>query len=167
MSENKITAKRLRQQVTYDEDTGVMRWKIQKGCKFPGDIAGYLRKDGYVYLRIDNVLYSAHRLAWLYMHGEWPELCVDHINGIKSDNSKKNLRAASNQQNMWNRGTQRNNTSGYKGVGFHKSSRTWKATIKLNGIHIQLGYYKTPEEAHKAYSAAAAKYHGEFSNIGR
>lgn len=166
MAQSRITAARLREQLTYDEETGVFCWKIQKGWKFPGDVAGYIRQDGYVYIRVDAILYSAHRLAWLYVYGDWPKECVDHINNIKSDNSKKNLRAATNQQNMWNRVAQKNNTSGYKGVSFHGASKTWKATIKRDGKHIQLGHYKTAEEAHLAYCEAAEKYHGEFSNKG-
>lgn len=167
MTQSRITAARLREQLTYDEETGVFCWKIQKGWKFPGDVAGYIRQDGYVYIRVDAILYSAHRLAWLYMYGEWPKECVDHINNVKSDNSKKNLRAATNQQNMWNRVAQRNNTSGYKGVGFNKATKKWKATIKCHGVTMQLGEFKTPEEAHKVYSEASARLHGDFSNTGR
>jgi len=166
MGDKKITASRLRELVFYDESSGDIRWIVKKGPKNPGDLAGYLRSDGYIYIRLDGVLYSAHRIAWLYMNGSFPDSCVDHKNGIKNDNRKENLRSASMQENMRNRGTQKNNTSGFKGVGFHKVSGRWKSSIKVNGKSIQLGFFKTPEEAHLAYCIACKKYHGEFSNTG-
>lgn len=163
---SKLTQQRLRELLTYDDGSGKFYWAIKRGHRKPGDLAGNPRKDGYVYIRIDNSLYSAHRLVFLYVNGSFPSSCVDHRNGIKSDNRMKNLRIASMQENMRNRGTQKNNTSGFKGVSFHKPTMKWKANIKVNGKSISLGYYVTPQDAHKAYCAAAEKYHGEFSNTG-
>lgn len=89
---------------------------------------------------------------------------VDHINGIRHDNRRANLRICTNAENQRNRGKNKNNTSGYKGVSLHKLSGLWKAMIKVDRKDIFLGYFKNPEDAHQAYSAAAAMYHGEFAN---
>lgn len=92
---------------------------------------------------------------------------VDHINGDKTDNRKSNLRVCSNSENLRNRGAQRNNTSGFKGVTFHKAANKWTASITANGSNNYLGLFKTPEEAHSAYCEAARAMHGEFANGGK
>lgn len=91
---------------------------------------------------------------------------VDHINGNGLDNRRGNLRLATGSQNQANRPTTKNNTSGYKGVSWHKKSKKWSARIRVHGKRISLGHYHTPEEAHKVYCAAADKYFGEFANYG-
>ena len=91
---------------------------------------------------------------------------VDHIDGDGLNNRRANLRTCSRAENLWNRGAQANNKSGFKGVTFHKQSRKWRAEIRFNGNYKSLGYFHTPEEAHMAYCAAAAELHGEFCNFG-
>lgn len=108
----------------------------------------------------------AHRVIWAIHYGEWPENEVDHINGNKTDNRIENLRIATPSENRCNRGKQRNNTSGYKGVYFNKRSNSWYAEIRKSGIKKYLGSAKTPEEAHKIYVANLVNYHGSFSNKG-
>ena len=90
-------------------------------------------------------------------------LCVDHINGNKLDNRAKNLRVATHSQNGCNRGKQKNNTSGFKGVSWDDSNKAWRAQISVTKKQIYLGCYQCPKEAHDVYLAAAQKYHGEFS----
>lgn len=91
---------------------------------------------------------------------------TDHISGNKLDNRRENLRIATNAQNLRNRGKQRNNTTGFKGVAWHRASGKWTAQIVVNGKKRFLGYFTTPEAAHEAYTAAAKELHGEFANIG-
>ena len=91
---------------------------------------------------------------------------TDHINGDKLDNRRENLRVANNAENTRNQSKSSKNTSGYKGVFYKKDKRKWCARIKVNYVSIHLGYYGTPEEAHKAYCEAADKYFGEFANYG-
>jgi hypothetical protein len=68
-----------------------------------GDVAGGANNgDRYRRIRVDNQLYQAHRLAWLYMTGEWPSNGIDHINGHRADNRWANLREATQSQNMAN-----------------------------------------------------------------
>lgn len=89
---------------------------------------------------------------------------IDHIDGNSLNNQKKNLRIATNSQNCKNREKNRNNTSGYKGVFWHKKSNKWITDIGVNGKKIHLGLFENPLEAYKAYCEACIKYHGKFAN---
>jgi hypothetical protein len=91
---------------------------------------------------------------------------VDHLNHNTLDNRRSNIRLCTRSQNMHNRGNQRNNTSGYKGVFLHKQTGQWRTQIAINGKIIYLGRYKTPELAYIAYCQAAKERHGEFANFG-
>ena len=90
---------------------------------------------------------------------------VDHINGNPLDNRKSNLRICTNAENQRNRGVNKNNTSGYKGVCWAKQNKKWKARIKHNGKLIHLGYYKDKEEAARAYDKKAKELHGEYAYL--
>ena len=87
-----INSNELRALLTYDKDTGVFRRNTSSGGQEIGSIAGTISKYGYIRIRIKNKAYFAHRLAWLYEYGVWPENEIDHINGEKSDNRLINLR---------------------------------------------------------------------------
>lgn len=88
---------------------------------------------------------------------------VDHINHDTLDNRRENLRLATRSQNLMNRIKQQNNTSGYKGVSWHKHSQKWRATIKIGSRHTHLGLFDTPKDAYDAYCKAADELHGEFA----
>jgi hypothetical protein len=87
----------------------------------------------------------------------------DHKNRQTLDNRDENLRISNRSQNACNRGIQSNNTSGFKGVTWHKTARKWAAQINLDGKHIYLGLFDVAEEAFAAYCAAANQLHGEFA----
>lgn len=114
--------------------------------------------------------YAARRESnILYMHREILQCGpkqVDHKNHNTLDNRAENLRPATPGQNIANRGKNCNNTSGFKGVSWHKGGRKWIANAGLNGKTVYLGLYSTPEEAHAAYSAFVTKQWGEFANVG-
>lgn len=93
----------------------------------------------------------------------WP--LTDHINGNTLDNRRANLRQATNAENMHNRRRYANNTSGFKGVTFHKATGMWRAQISLDGRRIQLSHYATAEDAARAYDAAAREYFREFAYL--
>jgi hypothetical protein len=112
-----LTADRLRELLEYDPETGVFRWKEARAPNAKaGDEAGFIHRDGYRYIRIGQRQYAAHRLAWLYVTGEWPASHLDHRDMERTNNSLGNLRPASHSQNQANRPKQANNTSGFKGV---------------------------------------------------
>ena len=95
-----------------------------------------------------------------------PKTFTDHIDGNGLNNQRANLRACTRAENGRNRGATCNNTSGFKGVSWHKGNRTWDARIWVNGKNRCLGSFSTPEAAYAAYCAAALELHGEFANFG-
>ena len=96
------------------------------------------------------------------MMGEWPTKFIDHINGVRDCNIFDNLRGCTNQQNLYNVGVRRNNTSGHKGVCWHKKSSKWVAQAMLSGKHYHLGLFATPEQANEVRQAFIKHHHGEF-----
>lgn len=156
----------LRSLLSYDEQTGQFTWLRTIGKGYVGAVAGTPHAKGYVNIRIKGVNYLAHRLAWLFVHGETPNTQIDHINGDKSDNRISNLRLATNTQNHANRGAQRNSTSGIKGVYWFKPQQKWKAQIQVNGKAIVIGYFANKADAIAARREAERKYQGEFAHEG-
>lgn len=163
-----LTQDRLKELLHYDPETGVFTRRIARsGARGGiGAVAGSTHYDGYKRISIDGKLYQSHRLAWLYTHGTWPADMVDHINGVAGDNRLTNLREATQIQNMANVGKPSNNTSGYKGVSWHKRDKKWRAQINHQDKQKHLGHFTTPEEAHAAYCAAASALYGDFANFG-
>lgn len=162
----KLTARRVRALLTYDESTGVLRWQRRSGSRGAGAIAGCLAADGVrarYLIGIDGKSYLLHRVIWLYVYGAFPAGQIDHINHDSSDNRLVNLRAASNQQNSWNQPLRKANTTGFKGVCFDKSRGKYVANIRDGKRKINLGRFADPEMAAQAYKQAAIKLHGEFA----
>lgn len=115
---------------------------------------------------IEGVGYLAHRLAWLYMTGEWPPagVEVDHVDTNPNNNKWCNLRLLTHSENGFNRGANRNNKTGLKGVHFHKKANKWVAQIVVNGENVYLGLFDSAEVAKIAYDAAARLYHGDYAH---
>ena len=162
-----LTQEELKEILDYYPETGIFRWKSNRANNKIKvvDIAGTLNYNGYRYIRMNGENYREHRLAWFYVYGHWPEKEIDHINGMKTDNSIENLREASRSENNMNKPKQINNTSGYKGVCWHKAAQKWQAHIKINKKLKHLGLFDSPEEAYAAYCEAAKRLHGEFANL--
>ena len=103
-----LTQKQLKKILYYNQDTGFFVYKkdIYNLNKYliakQGDIAGGINNRGYIQISVKNKLYSAHRLAWLYVYGNFPKQEIDHINHIRNDNRIKNLRDVSHKVNMNN-----------------------------------------------------------------
>lgn len=156
-----LTAEYVRALLTYEPGTGAFRWNVRRRGIVKGQVAGTTGKHGYRYIMIDGRLYRSSRLAWLITHGRWPDPEVDHRNGKRADDRLRNLREATRAQNLANRGLQKNNTSGFKGVRRSFSGR-WRASIWKDGKEYWLGVFDKKREAAAAYAKAAEALHGEF-----
>lgn len=155
------TLEQFRSVLEYDPLTGIFRWTVSRPPVVPGDIAGsYWGRTGYRRIRFAGREYAEHRLAWLFVHGEWPPHEVDHINRVRADNRIANLRLATRSENGVNRVYIRTLP---RGVVFHKRNKRFQAQIHACGKGHYLGSFETAEEAHAAYNHAAAQLHGEFA----
>ena len=176
-----ITQEQVRSLLDYNPATGVFIWRFRAGSdigtkifngRFPGTRADTLRPDGYTRIRLTvngkYRSYQAHRLAWLYVHGDLPEYEIDHINRNRTDNRLANLRPATSAENKRNVPARKTNKSGYKGVvdaSAVNPSKPWCAYIQINRKNRNLGYFYTKQEASAAYKAASLSLHGEFSTF--
>jgi hypothetical protein len=151
----------------YDPETGDLRNRVDRGYQAKaGALAGCCRPDGYFQVGVRGKRYQVHRVVWLLTYGVWPTAEIDHINGVRADNRIINLREATDSENLCNRGAQTNNTTGFKGVSWHKKSRKYRAQIMVCGKYTNIGYFSTPETAYAAYQSAMYANHGEFANPG-
>lgn len=146
-----LTQERLHELLEYDLETGIFRWKVSRGRAKKGSVAGSIHKgtrnSKYLHIRIDRKGYKAHRLAWLYVHGYFPENLIDHIDGNPLNNKLENLREASPVCNVQNSKMKKNNTSGIPGVYFCKQRNKYKARMTIYGKEQYLGYSESLLEA--------------------
>ncbi len=143
---NPITQEELKKVISYDKMLGTFKWAEDRGNNAVlGCSAGMITAAGYLYIKIGGKQYMAHRLAWLYEYGTWPEFMIDHINRDKLDNRINNLRDVPRSLNALNSEIRSDNTSGYKGIT--KSGKSWSARISIDGVNTILGYFNTIEEA--------------------
>ena len=117
-------------------------------------------------VRIKKVSCQFHRVVWAMYYGYWPPNLLDHINGVRSDDRIVNLRLATSAENIRNSKKSKRNTSGYKGVSWHKAARKWEAHYYPDGAKKHLGLFADIEDAFAARDAAARELHGEFYNDG-
>jgi hypothetical protein len=158
-----LTHERLTELLAYDAERDVFRWRTSRRGVSAGQVAGCVRGDGYRVIGIDGHPYLAHRVAWFYVHGEWPHANLDHADLSRSSARLDGLRPATKSQNAANSPLGRNNTSGAKGVTWERRRQKWKAQIKVNYRNIFLGEFASKDDARAAYAAAAQKYFGEYA----
>jgi hypothetical protein len=165
LATSSLTQARLKERLHYDPDTGIFTWVKPSFMRpdFVGKAAGG-DVNGYVSICIDRKNYPAHRLAWLYVHGRWPDSEIDHINRNRSDNRIRNLREATHAENLRNMSMGKNNTSGVLGVSWDSKNQKWRAHITVNAKFKSVGRFVHKEDAISARRAAAEKYHGEFAS---
>ncbi len=155
-----LTQSELKAMLDYNPDTGAFTWKVAHGSRTKGAPTGSNNGDGYLQIRIGGRVYFAHRLAFLWMTGVWPEHQVDHINGEGGDNRWCNLRDIPVAENAHNIGGPRSdNTSGFVGAWYDKRDNRWVSAIQVHGKRHNLGRFSTPEEAHAAYLKAKNELH--------
>lgn len=164
MPNQQITADRLRELLDYDRATGVFTRRVSTARRMKvGEAAGTVNSAGYVCIMLDKVTYKAHRLAWLYVNGEWPKQMIDHIDGDKANNRIENLRDVPRRINGENQkkahktnpnrllGVTRDNREGVK--------RPFMAQIVVRGVHKTIGTFETAEAAHIAYLQKKREHH--------
>jgi hypothetical protein len=161
-----LTQERLKELLHYNPETGIfMRVKGVQGAA-KGAIVGSPDKEGYLRVGIDYITHKLHRLAVLYMEGEFPANDMDHINHVRDDNRWKNLRAATKAENAMNISLSPRNTSGFCGVAWDKKGCRWAARITAAGKTMHLGNFLEIEDAIDARKAANIKY-GFHENHGK
>lgn len=154
---NLPTREQLLERFTYNPSDGTL---ISRGKE-----AGYIMASGYRLCSVKKRRIYAHRLIWCMMTGEWPASEIDHIDQNKSNNRWDNLRLATRQDNARNQSATARNTSGFKGVSFHKRTQKWRADIQIEGRQKSLGSFDTPEQASKAYRESATKNFRQFASV--
>jgi hypothetical protein len=155
---NDLTSNRVRELLDYDAESGIFTWKIDRSIRVrAGDRAGSIQHDGYIKIGINGSAYFAHRLAWLWVTGEWPKEEIDHVNLVKDDNRFCNLREATRLGNVVNIPPRQRPTALPRGVSI---ARNGKFVAQIAGLH--LGTFATPDEAGQVYNIAATDLYGEF-----
>ena len=171
-----VDCETLRSLIRYDQETGLFTWLKRPetdrfsrawNARYAGKLANSVNGHGYIQISIKTgekkKRYEAHRLAWLYVYGEFPEFQLDHVNRVKTDNRISNLRRSDVVGNAHNVDVCRRNSSGVKGVSWHKGAQKWMATITFNNQYFYLGLFFDLDDAKNAYNAASISLAGEFS----
>lgn len=155
-----LTLERIRELLHYDPATGVWTWLVSRGSRAAGTQSrGSLTNKGYLLICVDDKRYLAHRLAWLYMTGAWPEALVDHRDRDGTNNIWLNLRAATYVENGQNTNAVRNlRGDSFRGI-CQRAPGNWIAYISTRGRRRHLGTFTTPEQASAAYERARALLH--------
>ena len=131
------------------------------------EVKQFLKRNGYSIVSLfkdkKKKTFTIHRLvAKTFFEEDITNKSIDHIDGNKQNNFFQNLRVCNHQQNHFNRGKNKNNTSGFKGVSWEKKKEKWAAKIQINGTVRTLGRFNDKHEAYEKYKEAAKYYHGDY-----
>lgn len=164
---NDLTAGKLREFLRYDPSTGEFTRKYKTKKNAEGSLTGAIHGTSYTRKKVTvgGRVYMAHRLAWLYIYGEWPSMDIDHIDGDACNNRIANLRLATDSQNLGNMKKPITNKSGKKGVSWSSAAKKWQSHIRIQGANRYLGLFESVDEAHAAYCKAAVEGRGEFARF--
>ena len=160
-----LTQSKLKEIIEYDPLTGIIIYKktLSNRIKVGEEVNG-ISDRGYKRCQIEGKRYQCHDLAWLYMTGEFPKNQIDHIDCNPENLKFINLRESTQMQNCCNRSIGKNNSSGIKGVKWHKSSGKWYVSIDSNYKRIYIGSYDYIKDAEIAVKKARLEIHKEFAN---
>jgi HNH endonuclease len=144
-----LTQQRLFEVLQYSPETGLFTWnsKCGQGKSLVGATAGWIARKGYRRIEIDGVAYMAHRLAFLYMSGKWPENQVDHLDCNPDNNRWTNLADVDCATNMKRRKINARNTTGCPGVRYNARNDRWVVTIQCDGVRRFLGNFLNKTDA--------------------
>lgn len=168
-----LTQARLQEVLDYDPETGIFRWKVDRHRVKAGDLAGSIDASGYMKIVIDQTQYYAHRLAWLYVYGQFPDSFISPI-GEKTDNRISNLRLTTDAQNQHKRRIRIDSSTGIKGLSFHCQHLVYQAQVMCDGKLYQKAFSFSKHGSLNAAKQAAKEWlrakreelHGEFANHG-
>jgi hypothetical protein len=170
MNQKNITQDYVKSRLDYDPKTGLFLWKYCAGLsktfitRYIGGRAGYYRKiNSYLVIRLNKANFLGHRLAWLFVYGEFPESNIDHIDGDPTNNRIANLRLATQSQNLMNSNLRSDNTTGIKGTTKSKASGKFLVSIKVKNQTYRLGVFNNFVDAAEARRLGEIKYHGSFA----
>lgn len=159
--ENNITLDELGKRFSYDPITGFLSSKKWRPNIKPRILNA--KRNGYIYVRINKIAFSAHRIIWFMYYGSWPTIMIDHINGDKTDNRISNLRQASDHENQYNAKKQIRNKSGVKGISYRRQTNRWRASIRKNGKVVYEKTFISLDEAEKEIKLKREELHKEFA----
>jgi hypothetical protein len=154
--ESLVSAGLARSLLDYDPCTGVFSWKCRQvskpqhiswNDKLAGKAAGCVSSSNYLLISISDNSYFAHRVAWLIVHGRWPEDQIDHIDHDTLNNSLSNLREVTNTENHRNVSLSKINKSGVSGVYWCRKSSKWHAQGIASGKRVHLGLFELLSDA--------------------
>jgi hypothetical protein len=155
-----ITAARLRELVSYDPETGHFTARVTWPKTPAGKRLGTIGPLGYVQMGLAYGKYYAHRLAFLYVTGEWPAGTVDHVDGERANNRWNNLRDVPHGVNVENvLRARKHSSSGLLGASWSTRRGHWTATVRVKGRNIYIGSFDSAEAAHTAYLEAKRRLH--------
>lgn len=162
-----ISVESLKSHMKYDPETGMFTRTVSTSNRSKIGVELTAKNAlGYIVIGLFGNRYYAHRLAWMYMTGTFPEGQVDHINQDKSDNRWINLRCATPSQNKVNQPAHRDSRSGVKGVSWNQARSKWVARCALDGKQRTLGYFSDIESASEAYTSFVKTKHPSFVCFG-
>lgn len=169
-----LTQDLLREIFYYDKEEGGLRFKSKPpncqenrrwNTRYASKLCGSANNRGYLHVKLFKKKFKVHRLVFLFHKGFMPEF-IDHIDGDKLNNRIENLRAVTKGENNQNAKIASSNTSGAKGVSWHKQHRKWYATLRCDKKVYFLGLYTDFEEAVQVVKGARERLHGDYHNHG-
>jgi hypothetical protein len=185
-ADNHVSVDQLRQLIVYNPETGKMYWLHRgvewfenSGARTAQQVcdtwnARYAFEEAFASPNSFGHLTGSvlgrytlgHRVAWAMHHGAWPSGRIDHINGDPADNSIKNLRLATPEDNARNASRSRRNKSGVTGVRWYAQSGKWHVQISKNHRNHHIGFFNDFNEAVAARKQAELDF-GYHPNHGR
>ncbi len=146
-----------------------LEWRVTRSNRrLSGEKAGYVGLDGYLLVGMQGKKYRAHRLLWILRNGSIPDgMQIDHVDRNRLNNCPENLRLATPAENCRNRKQQSNNTTGERGVYWHKQLGKWAVRVRRDGKLVNGGIFKTFESAVVAARILRELLHAEFSGLSR
>lgn len=144
----------------YDYLTNNFKWRLEPSRSTSYASCTHKTEDG-----VRRTL-KMHRLIMMSIAGPLtPDVFIDHIDHNGLNNTRENLRLATNTQNLQCSRIYKNNSTGYRGVSWAPHMNRFVSKIRVNKKLLHLGYFDNTIDAAKAYNKAAKEHFGEFASL--